>query len=426
MKRRNLLKIRYYFIKFIPLWLLLAAPFILFPSPFRALVLLLFPLIWILQKYEKGHFISRTPLDWPIFLLLLMVLISLYATFDIQFSLPKITGILFHIVVFYAVIETTQTRKGLNNTLSLYLLFGMIVVIMGLLGTHWPTSSKVPIVSSIANIANQLPTLINGLPGAESGIDGNQLAGTLLWVFPLQLGLLWGSIVTPDADSLFFKVRYLLWIVFGITLLVFFLTLSRGGWIGGIAALAFFFSVLNKYIRRLTLAGLVVVVLIGFGLGWSALFELFVSDTAQELVGGLNSVEFRLEVWRTALWGIADFPFTGMGLGTFRQVVRFLYPLNISPAYDIAHAHNQFLQTALDLGIPGLIAYVAIWIGMGYILFQVIRRTRDQFIKLTATGIAAGLVGYFVYGLTDTVALGAKPGFLFWWLLALGMGVYAQ
>ena len=41
-----------------------------------------------------------------------------------------------------------------------------------------------------------------------------------------------------------------------------------------------------------------------------------------------------------------------------------------------------------------------------------------------ALGLGGGLLGYFVYGLTDAVALGAKPGFLWWWLLALATGLY--
>jgi O-antigen ligase len=45
------------------------------------------------------------------------------------------------------------------------------------------------------------------------------------------------------------------------------------------------------------------------------------------------------------------------------RVVPVLYPLFTVPLdSDIAHAHNIFLQTALDLGIPGLVAYLALLI----------------------------------------------------------------
>ena len=141
--------------------------------------------------------------------------------------------------------------------------------------------------------------------------------------------------------------------------------------------------------------------------------------------GNFNSLGFRMEVWRVALQGIADFPFTGMGLGTFREVARVLYPLNVQPDYDIAHAHNHFLQTALDLGIVGLIAYTAMWIYSGYMLFHTLRHGQDPFLQAIARGTASGLVGYFVYGLTDTIALGAKPSLFLWWLFAFSVGLYS-
>jgi hypothetical protein len=34
--------------------------------------------------------------------------------------------------------------------------------------------------------------------------------------------------------------------------------------------------------------------------------------------------------------------------------------------------------------------------------------------RFVATGVGAGLLAHFVYGMTDTVALGAKPGIFFW------------
>jgi putative inorganic carbon (hco3(-)) transporter len=76
---------------------------------------------------------------------------------------------------------------------------------------------------------------------------------------------------------------------------------------------------------------------------------------------------------------IQDFPFTGMGMNVFRKVVPVLYPLFlIGPDIDIGHAHNEFLQAALDLGIPGLIAFLALYIGVFWMLADVWRATRHS------------------------------------------------
>ncbi|MGB4871794.1 MAG: O-antigen ligase family protein, partial [Candidatus Promineifilaceae bacterium] len=145
------------------------------------------------------------------------------------------------------------------------------------------------------------------------------------------------------------------------------------------------------------------------------------------LADGINTLNGRMEIWSRAIYGIQDFPFTGMGMNNFRRVVHILYPLFlISPDTDIAHAHNHLLQAALDLGIPGLIAYLALWLGSAAMLWQVWRaaaaQAQSRWYRALVIGLAGSLAAYFVYGLLDTVALGAKPGFIFWMLLGVVAG----
>jgi O-antigen ligase len=98
--------------------------------------------------------------------------------------------------------------------------------------------------------------------------------------------------------------------------------------------------------------------------------------------------------------------------------------MNVAPGYDIAHAHNQFLQTTLDLGIPGLVAYSALWLGAAYLLRQTIVQATDPLMRALAIGVSGAFVGFAVYGLSDAVTLGSKPGFFWWWLLAFSVGAY--
>jgi len=406
-------------VKLTPLWLILLAPPLIFPDPIRALALLGLPFLWIAQKREKGYFIRRTPFDWAILIILLMVLVSLYATFDIRFSLAKLTGLLLHIAIFYAAVEAGQTRSGLNRSLALYFFLGLGVAAAGLVGTEW--LYKNPLLS---NLTHRLPLLIRGLPGAEAGFGPNQVAGTLLWVFPLELSLLWEFKNRQHPDELLFKGRLFLSIAFVITGFTFLLAQSRGGWFGGLVAIMFLGAVLNKQIRWLVSIGVVIFVIGGGFVGWPNVINFLTSSSIEATVGSFGTINFRLEVWRASLWAAADFPFTGIGLGTFRKVIPILYPVNVPPTLEIPHAHNLFLHMVLDLGFIGMIAYLALWIGAGYMVMQVIQHTRDHFIRAVALGVGSSLVGFFVYGLTDTVALGAKPGFFWWWLLAFSLGTY--
>ena len=138
-----------------------------------------------------------------------------------------------------------------------------------------------------------------------------------------------------------------------------------------------------------------------------------------------------------------------MGMNAFRKVVLVLYPLfTISSEFDIAHAHNEFLQAALDLGIPGLVAFISLYIVAFWMLadgWRVTRHLQQNTAKspkgdycevpeegsLIVTrslilGLGGGLLAHLLYGLTDAVALGAKPGVLFWMLLGLIAGLYGQ
>ena len=123
-------------------------------------------------------------------------------------------------------------------------------------------------------------------------------------------------------------------------------------------------------------------------------------------------------MWRAALWGVQDFPFTGMGMGAFRHVAPALYPLAVPPAYDIAHAHNGFLQAGVDFGLPGLVAYTSIWLLAARLIISSLRRS-EGWLQALALGLGGCLVSSVIYNLTDTVALGAKPGPAWWMMLAL-------
>ena len=65
----------------------------------------------------------------------------------------------------------------------------------------------------------------------------------------------------------------------------------------------------------------------------------------------LGGAEQRLEIWSRGLHMLQDFPFTGIGMGAFRQVANLLYPFFlIGPDAEIPHAHNIFLQVVSTWG----------------------------------------------------------------------------
>ena len=142
-------------------------------------------------------------------------------------------------------------------------------------------------------------------------------------------------------------------------------------------------------------------------------------------IGGGLSLGGRVELWGRAIAGIEDFPLTGMGMDMFRQAVHVLYPLfTISSSHDAVSAHNRFLQTALDLGIPGLVADTGLWAGAFALLWKVWRRESGTWRQTLALGLLAGWAAHLVYQMMDAVPFGAKVG-VFWWVaLAVAVSMF--
>lgn len=367
-----------------------------------------------------------------------MVLVSLWATYDIEFSLPKITGVLLGIALFFTVVDYSRTIESWLHCWILYGLAGLGITFLGLVGTAWP-SGKIALLDRI-NV--KMISLLKGFPGAQEGFHPNEIAGAMLWFLPALIvsGLFFileqDDRIASILPGFFHRLSWILglkvlwsfyaWFCLG----VFALTQSRSGYLGLIISLGLLGWLMLKGRWKLYSVGLLSIMIL-------LIFNSFRSEITQKLLFNqsiiddpalsIDTLEGRVEIWSRAIYGIQDFPFTGMGMNTFRRVVRVLYPLFlIGPDSDIGHAHNEFLQAALDLGLPGLIAFIAINLSSFWMIID-LWQNRDRFkgkidSRLTngiILGCGASLGAHFIYGITDAVALGAKPGFIFWLLIGL-------
>ena len=374
---------------------------------------------WLWRRLWTGVWYAATPADWPILLLFVVMLpVAVWAAPDplrTQYAWPRALVLLWNLHLFVVFVTyASRQRRLLTPLLLIFLGSALLIALLAPLGVNW--LYKLP---GVQVILSRVPALLGFLSReGESGFHPNIVAGALLYVLPLIIAL--------AVAGLRRRPRNLwLWLLAGATLYttgVFFLLQSRGGYIGLAVALAVMAALPHRWGRWLLALGAAGVVLAAT-VGGETLLTWVADNPTVKAVGGMGSLEsFRVEVWSVALMATSDFPFTGVGLGAFQDVAHLLYPLNISPTYYFGHAHNFWLQGAIDFGIPGLIALVAIYLAA---IGQAVRLWRAP---LAPPGLAAGLAGSLIaqsiFSLTDAIPLGSTANLFFWMLfgLILAMG----
>ena len=401
--------------------LIVLSPFLLFPGGWKTWALVGLPLIWLGNRLFTGHFVRRTPLDVVLLCLLVMVLVSLYATYDLSLSLPKVTGVLLGVSAFYVLVNLADTPLGLRQMLIGLLIVLTLFVGLALVGTNWVR--KIPVLQQVSAL---LPSALRGLPGAVDGFHPAEVGGTLTWLIFLPAALAIG--LWPQRR--YRRVQLMLLGLVGLCgamSLTLVLTQSRSAWMGVAFGAAVLLWLLGRWGRSLLLLGIIGATLVVVLVGPDRLISAETARPAANEFGTILNLSLsdRVGIWSRAQYTIQDFPLTGVGLGMFRYVMPVLYPLfTISPELDLGHAHNEWLQAGVDLGFPGLIVFVALQglaLGLAYRSF---RDAAEPALRWLMAGALAGLMAHGFFALTDAVALGAKPSLFLWLLLALIAGTW--
>jgi putative inorganic carbon (HCO3(-)) transporter len=406
--------------------------------------MLVVPGIWMVGLMAGRDPLRRTPLNLSLLILAVMVLVSLYATYDLAESFARLATMVLEFGLYFGIVRYGMTKRGWWTAFVLFLAVGLGVAGLGLISA--PAPGKFGFLTALVS---HVPLVRTSLLGADQSTNSNQVAGTILWTIPVLCVL---SILVVRR---FRAMRAAVGAVLALVLLalvltttvfvtgVFILMQSRSGYIGlAVGMFGLGFVVLWSRGKRFAALGTLVLALL-LAVGFLALAPQAALQNGWGVgssVSGssMESFEGRLEVWSRALYGIQDFPFTGMGMDTFRRVVNVLYPLfTIGPDAETIHAHNEYLESALDLGIPGLIAFVALYLGSYAMLnaswravqsgtFYSERPTLDGLEQSLILGLGTGLLAHMIFGLTDATIFVARYDTLFWMLLGLIAGLYEQ
>ena len=129
-----------------------------------------------------------------------------------------------------------------------------------------------------------------------------------------------------------------------------------------------------------------------------------------------SSTAYRVSVWIASFRIAKDYWLGGIGLGSgaFERIYQN-YALN--GAGFALHSHNFYIQLVVEMGILGLVLFVAI-IFMSYKQIVSIR-DKNSVNKNVALAIGGALIGYLFQGMAENLWYNYRMVFIFWIYLAI-------
>ncbi len=313
--------------------------------------------IWVFGLIKSGHIrLYRSPLDIPLLLLALYLVISLSLSVYPHASRIQIYRVINYMAIFYLLINTLRDRTSTEssderrvvNFVSYLAIFGAIYGFAGLI--------------FIGGNFLGFKVFSSGDFLSFTFRNHNHFAGYMNMIIWLCASM---TIYYGDKRRLLF---------FALTLtssMAVFLSLSRGGFLGFLGGLIFF-SVLSVFYRKRNLflisgvISLIIVVMLIHG-SFDTVFDRMMTLQTPAISGA-----DRLHMWKDVLNMIKDNLLTGTGIGTFS----YAYPsYQTLEGWIIDHAHNEYLEIISETGlIGGGLLFLCIAILFGH----VIRHSKSQ------------------------------------------------
>ncbi|MBX3010673.1 MAG: O-antigen ligase family protein [Caldilineaceae bacterium] len=396
-----------------PFWLLLLAPSLLFTDYFweptaRPLLIVALFLFWPMRLKAKQPLLPGGAAGWFIGFLFLWLPVTIWPSVDSDLSWMVAGYIYFALAAFIALIHWPPLRQQPGWLVLALLLLGVGLAMVG------PELFSIN-PDKMLDVYRSEEFTVNAATLAGETINPNILAGALVFIMPLSMAF---ALYWPWPQRRWLSL--LGWVpvlIMGNALL---LSQSRSGWLALLVS-----TLLLCWVRwpRPTL------LLLGSGLlvGTVALWQSGLWDglaNANLIHSAQASLTRRLGIWQLSLQLLGANGITGIGLGVYEQVFALRFPTLPLVGGRLAppHAHNLFVQLALDLGIPGLVAYLgllATLIRSLYHTLQAAHWTRHPQSYPLALGVSGAFMAMLVVGTFDNALWGTKLTFIPWSIFAL-------
>jgi putative inorganic carbon (HCO3(-)) transporter len=363
-------------------------------------------LLYIIDALVNKRGWKRTPADLAILLLILILPLNLIISPHLPLSISHTLRLLSGIGYYYILSSSLSSTQHFRTILVMTALLCLGVSLLAWVTVDWQIYKP--------SMGITIPEFVSRMQISER-VHPNVIAGNLI----ILTSALFGA-------GLFAWKNFTTWekIIVSTAGLSGILTIlqsgSRGAW------LAFSLAVGLALVLRRRNLGLLYFILIGgfgFAFGMNSLVEF--NQAVSQPTGSTVSLALRLEIWARTLDMLRDSPLTGVGIGAFGAVLDALYPLFKSTPGSILHAHNLFLQIAVDLGLPGLIVWLAILMTTTWTCWKSYRQSHTGSIGAgLSVGLLTAQVALAAHGLFDAVTWGlVRTAPLVWalWGLAIAL-----
>jgi O-antigen ligase/Tfp pilus assembly protein PilF len=332
-----------------------------------------------------------------------------------------------YLSIYILTVQLLTNRDDLRNTIKIVIVFATLLAIQAMIQHFMTFTGGVYASHKIFWFRD----LAHG--GAPFGpyVNRNHYAGWMGMIFPMALGMflfhqppggyrsfrekIVGFLTHNEANShILFGVSVIL------TSVTIFLTLSRGGIISLCLASLFFACMVTAikpgHRKGGMMVGVFIIVLLCVGwFGWEPIFQRF--DSIRDGHGDIAGQ--RLTIWKDSLNIARDFPVTGSGFGTFKDI----YPKyrHFSGNLIVKHAENDYLEFMAGGGIVGV--FLILWF-LGIVLYKsarAFRKRKDTYSAYLYLGTLSGIVSILIHGLIDfNLHIGAN-GLYFFFLLGVAV-----
>lgn len=227
----------------------------------------------------------------------------------------------------------------------------------------------------------------------------NNLAAYLMTVLPLLTGFYLAQKGTSSRGKWGTSLRagqLLVPVLLGVALV---LTLSRGGWLGGVAGMLVLALFLPQ--KKALIAGSVIFFLASF----------LIPGFADRILASFTSTgdSGRYQLWDGAWAMIADYPLWGRGIGTFMAAFQ-----DYVQGRGAMYAHHCYLQIWAETGVFSLLFFLLFlaWIFKG--AWSALRKMPEGEPRYILAGFCGGAIAFLVQSMFDTNLYSLQPSALFW------------